>query len=57
LALAFPLCILGIELLLEFLFEPNPSGDEIKSYFDVVTPTMPPNKGYVFKEKEAFLIL
>jgi len=45
----FPFHILGKILLLTFLLEPIPSGDGIRSALDVITPMMPPSKGYVFK--------
>jgi len=43
------LCILGIKLLLEFPLESFPSGGVVRSSLDVITPTMPPNKGYIFE--------
>jgi len=41
--------ILGIELLFEFPLESIPSGDTVGSSLYIITPTTPPNEGYIFK--------
>jgi len=51
------LSILGVELLLKFPLEFIPSGDRVGSSLDIVTPTMPPNKGNVLKRKGSIAYL
>jgi len=41
--------ILRVELLLNLSLKYVPSGDGVGSSLDVITSTMPPNKGYIFK--------
>jgi len=45
--------ICGVELLLNPSLESIPSGDGVESSFDVVTPAVPSNKGYVFKRERS----
>jgi len=43
--------LVNLSLLLKFLLKFIPSGDRVGSSLDIVTPTTPPNKSYIFKRK------